>query len=115
MISSAYQNQASQQAIMAAAATGAVSANVLSGQISGQTLMKAALESGAYSSTEVSAAGLDTVFDGRVVVSKAENGFVVTVALRHGGRYKTYVAADMDEVNRLLTSIMVDFRLTGGK
>lgn len=57
----------------------------------------------------VKAPRLETIFDGRIVVNKVENGYVLVV-IAHP-RTETYVAKDLHELNELMTAAMVTFRL----
>lgn len=54
---------------------------------------------------------LETIFDGRIQVRKAANGYVLCVLTSHSGSTDTYVAKDLQELNELITSVMVKFRL----
>lgn len=51
------------------------------------------------------------LWDGRVVVSKAENGLLLTVGVRRGEPYQTYIARDEQELKDILLSVIVAARL----
>jgi hypothetical protein len=53
------------------------------------------------------------VFRGNIEVHKVENGYTVAIAAQEGYVPKTYVASTAKEVNEIITTAVVAFRLEG--
>ena len=52
-----------------------------------------------------------TIFSAHIQVEKAENGYIVRVARQEGSYPIVHVAKDVAEVNEIITTTMVTFRL----
>lgn len=51
------------------------------------------------------------VFSGRVEVIRADNGYIVQVGTKEGYEPRTFIAKDAEEVNTIITTEIVKFRL----
>lgn len=53
----------------------------------------------------------NVLWDGRITIAKAENGLLLMVGTRRGEAYQSYIAHDQEELNQILTSLIVAARL----
>lgn len=53
----------------------------------------------------------NVLWDGRVTITRAENGLLLMVGTRRGEPYQNYIARDQEELNQILVSIIVAARL----
>lgn len=52
-----------------------------------------------------------TVFNGKIEVIKCANGYLVNIGRTEGYEFETHIAKDVQEVNQIIVSQMVAFRL----
>jgi hypothetical protein len=52
-----------------------------------------------------------TLFSGRVEVQQVTNGYIVNIATREGYEFDTYIAATVKDVNDIISTAIVAFRL----
>ena len=55
--------------------------------------------------------GAKVVFAGRIEVMQVANGYVVNIGTREGYEYEVHIASTIAEVNEIIASQMVAFRL----
>ena len=54
-----------------------------------------------------------TIFSGRIEVQQVCNGYIVHIASREGYEFDSYIAANIKEVNELISTAIVAFQLEG--
>jgi hypothetical protein len=54
-----------------------------------------------------------TIFSGRIEVQQVCNGYVVHIASREGYEFDSHIAANIKEVNELISTAIVAFQLEG--
>lgn len=99
---SAQFNMAQQQAKQAL--SGAVTGTVLGGGI-------LSYDPRVFSDYPTPTAPENVLWDGRVTITRAENGLLLMVGTRRGEPYQNYIARDQEELNQILVSIIVAARL----
>lgn len=52
-----------------------------------------------------------TLFSGRVEVQQVTNGYIVNIATREGYEFDTHIAATVKDVNDIISTAIVAFRL----
>ena len=54
-----------------------------------------------------------TIFSGRIEVQQVCNGYIVHIASREGYEFDSHIAANIKEVNELISTAIVAFQLEG--
>ena len=94
------------------ATNGALGQNIASGSLfAASQAQAAAIQGSSIHYPERPRMKNKTLFSGRVEVQQVTNGYIVNIATREGYEFDTYIAATVKDVNDIISTAIVAFRL----